>query len=73
MSKSNKQILTDVLKLPPIERAELVEHILASFEFSSREEIDKIWAQEAEDRIDGYDRGEIDSIPAEDVFSKINQ
>ena len=33
--------------------------------------IDQLWAQEAEDRIDAYDRGEIEAIPAEDVFNAI--
>ena|SRR2546422_252492 len=30
-----------------------------------------LWAQEAEDRIDAYERGEIEAIPAEDVFNAI--
>jgi putative addiction module component (TIGR02574 family) len=59
--------------LSPIERAELVECILASFEFSSREEIDALWAKEVEDRIDAFERGELSTTSAQDVFSKINQ
>jgi len=73
MPKNQKQILTDVLELSPIERAELVESILASFEFSSREEIDVLWAQEAEDRIDAFEHGEISTTSAQDVFSKLNR
>jgi putative addiction module component (TIGR02574 family) len=71
MPKNQKQILSDVLALSPIERAELVESILTSFEFSSREEIDVLWAQEAEDRIDAFERGEISTTSAQDVFSKL--
>jgi putative addiction module component (TIGR02574 family) len=73
MPKNQKQILSDVLALSPIERAELVESILTSFEFSSREEIDVLWAQEAEDRIDAFERGEISTTSAQDVFSKLNR
>ena len=45
------------MKLPPTERAELVENLLASFEFPSRKTIDDLWAQEAESRIDAFERG----------------
>lgn len=35
-----KQILTESLNLPPIERAEIVEELLSGFEFPSRKTID---------------------------------
>jgi len=70
---ATQQILTQALKLPPIERAVLVERLLSSFEFPSRNRIDSLWAIEAENRIDAYERGEIQATSAEDVFAKINQ
>ncbi|MEW5815657.1 MAG: addiction module protein [Spirochaetota bacterium] len=73
MSKLGEQILAEALKLPPMERAELVEHLLSSFEFPSRETIDALWAQEVEDRIDAFERGEITTIPAKEVFEKIER
>lgn len=73
MSKFEKQILVEALKLPPTERAELVENLLASFEFPSRKTIDDLWAQEAESRIDAFERGEIADIPAKEVFAKIEK
>lgn len=73
MSKQEKQILADALKLPPMERAELVEQLLSSFEFPSRRKIDALWAKEAESRIDAFERGEITSIPAKEVFEKIEK
>jgi putative addiction module component (TIGR02574 family) len=73
MSKHGEQILTEALKLPPVERAELVENLLSSFEFHSRENIDALWAQEAENRIDGFERGEIAAIPAKEVFEEIEK
>jgi len=68
MTPQSEQILREALGLPPIDRAELVEQILASFEFPAREDIDAAWAQESEDRIDAYERGEIGSSPASEVF-----
>jgi putative addiction module component (TIGR02574 family) len=59
MTPQSQQILRDALDLPPIDRAELVERILASFEFPARRDIDAAWAQEVEERIDAYERGQI--------------
>ncbi|MEK6576329.1 MAG: addiction module protein [Nitrospirota bacterium] len=73
MSKHREQILAEALKLPPVERAELVENLLSSFEFRSRKTIDALWAQEAENRIDAFERGEITVIPAKEVFAEIEK
>ena len=63
MTPQSEQVLRDALELAPTDRAELVEQILASFEFPARKDIDAAWAQEAEDRIDAYERGQIGSSP----------
>jgi putative addiction module component (TIGR02574 family) len=73
MPKRSEHILAEALELPPVERAELVESLLFSFEFQSRKAIDALWAREAEDRIDAFDRGEMTAIPAEDVFAEIEK
>ena len=73
MPKHAKQILADALELPPLERAELLESLLSSFEFQSRKAIDALWAQEAEDRLDAFERGEMAGIPARDVFDEIEK
>lgn len=73
MSKLGEQIIAEALALPPMERAEIVERLLSSFDFASRAEIDALWAQEAESRIDAYDRGEIKAISAKEVFEKIER
>jgi putative addiction module component (TIGR02574 family) len=73
MSAQSKRILNEALELPPVQRAALVEEILSSFDFPLREEVDSLWAKEAEDRIRAYDRGEIKTAPATKVFAKINR
>ena len=55
MTVQTQQVYETAIHLPPVERAELVEQILSSFDFPSRHEIDSLWAKEAEDRIDAYD------------------
>ncbi len=73
MPKHGEQLLAEALKLPPVERAELVENLLTSFEFQSRKTIDALWAKEVEDRIDAFDRGEMAAIPAKNVFEEIEK
>ena len=63
--------MAEALELQPIERAELVEELLSSFEFPAKKSIDKMWAAEVEDRIDAYGRGELTSTSAKEVFNKI--
>ncbi len=73
MSKLGEQILAEALTLPPMERAEIIEKLLSSFDFTPRKEIDALWAQEAESRIDAYEQGKISAIPAKEVFEKIER
>jgi putative addiction module component (TIGR02574 family) len=73
MSPQADRILLDALELSPLERAELIEKLLASFSFPERKVIDERWAAEAEDRIDAYERGETKSKPASEIFARINR
>ena len=73
MSGISEQILREALALPPQERAELVDQLLATFQSPPDPHIDEMWAREAEDRLDAYDRGELKAVPAEEVFSRIRQ
>lgn len=73
MSKLKEQVLDEALKLPPTERAELIENLLTSFEFPSRKTIDDLWAKEVESRIDAFEKGEISATPAKVVFEEIEK
>ena len=73
MTRETQAVLREALKLDPVERAELVEGLLASFDFPDRAEIDEAWAREVEQRIDAYERGEMKSSPAEAVFARIRE
>jgi putative addiction module component (TIGR02574 family) len=73
MPKHAENILADALELPPMARAELVENILSSFEFQGGNTINALWAQEAENRIEAFDRGEMTAIPAKDIFTEIEK
>lgn len=71
MSDQSRRILREAMSLPPMDRAELVEHLLSSFDFPARAEIDAAGSTEAEDRLRAYERGDMEPIPAEAVFHRI--
>ena len=73
MSTNSEQILKEALALAPQERAELVEQLLATFQSPPDADLDELWAREAEERLDAYDRGELKAVPAEEVFERIRQ
>ncbi len=71
MASSRQKILNEALDLSPIERALLIEELLASFNFKNRKEIDKRWGEEAENRIKAFEAGEIKSKSFNDVLKSI--
>jgi putative addiction module component (TIGR02574 family) len=73
MSGDGRRILSEALELPPVERAELVEEIMSSFDFPAHAEIDALWASEAEDRIDAYEKGKLKARPADEVIRSIDR
>lgn len=70
MSELAEKLIKQALDLPPEERAAVAERILSSLE-PSLSTIDELWAEEAEDRLDAFDRGELEAIPAGNVFDMI--
>lgn len=73
MSDRGTEILKEALSLPPGERAEIAERLLSSLDTPDRRKIDALWANEVEDRLDAYERGEIETIPAKQVFDRIGR
>ena len=60
-----------VLSLPSEDRVFLVDKLLESLNSPNSEEIDRLWADEVEHRIDELDSGEVKAIPGEQVFAEI--
>lgn len=62
-------IYKKALTLNASEKAQLIDKLISTLDKSDKE-IDKLWAKEAEDRIDAYDKGKIKKISLEKVLSK---
>ncbi|MDO8810577.1 MAG: addiction module protein [Gallionella sp.] len=56
--------------LLPEERAHLAEVLLESLHDSSLSKIETEWEREIEKRVAAFDRGELQTYPAEDVFAE---
>ena len=68
MSRKGAVVLANALALPPEERAELADRLLISLHTERQRRIDELWAEEAEDRIDAFERGEIRAVSAKEAF-----
>ena len=71
MTTAVGKILKQAIHLPAIDRAELVEEILTSFDSPERQKIDALWAKEAERRLESFSAGHMKAQPAKQVFSKL--
>lgn len=71
MAISLEKIVDDAMLLPADARLGLVEKIIQSLNLPTRPDIDRLWAEEAENRIKQIDQGEVDLVPGEDVFARI--
>jgi putative addiction module component (TIGR02574 family) len=71
MIRSTAKVVTDALSLPPKARAKLADKLLESLDDPHQKDIDRLWADEVEDRIDAYERGEIKVISGKEVFRKL--
>jgi putative addiction module component (TIGR02574 family) len=69
MAVSLKQIEEQARALTAEERARLAESLLESLH-SPLAEIEAAWAEEIEQRVAAFDRGEIPAFAAEDVFAE---
>ena len=66
---ASKEILKEALNLSPTEKAELIDRLLSSLDKPDKE-LDKLWAEEVEDRIDAYDSGKIKALTIQEVLKK---
>ena len=69
MIEKNDRLVREATALPPLERLQLVDHLLESLDFPDKD-IEELWAQEATKRWEGYQAGSIPSVSASEAFEK---
>lgn len=70
MSGAVKQILEAALKLDPEQREELIDELSASLDAT---DLGQYWEAEIKRRIDDVDAGRVKTVPAEEVFARLEQ
>lgn len=71
MTEATQAVLTEALRLDHVERAELIEQLMHSFDREAGERVDALWAREAESRIDAFEAGELTADSIEAVLARI--
>jgi putative addiction module component (TIGR02574 family) len=70
MPTDTKEVLETALALPAIDRAAIVESLLASLDQPDAG-MDESWAVEAKERLAAVDAGQMKVIPANEVFKQL--
>ncbi len=70
MTATMARILRDALRLDPMERAELIDDLLHSFDSCPASRQSGAWQEEAESRIDAFEAGQLTDDTAEAVFAR---
>ena len=72
MNAQIRTLLTEVERLAPHDRVELVEQILDTLD-KPDPDIDRQWASEARDRLEAYRRGELGARDFDEVLAKYDR
>ena len=67
--QSTESIFREAATLRPVDKIKLIDKLIYTLDMPN-EEIDKLWAKEAEDRIDAYDQGKIKIVSLAEVLEK---
>jgi putative addiction module component (TIGR02574 family) len=71
VSPNRESILEAALRLPPEERLDLAESLRFSVDPAYLDEVEAAWAEEAEQRLDEVDRGEVTPLDGEELIRRL--
>lgn len=71
MTQKSQVVLEEALKLSPNERAEVAEQLIASLEEAPDTNVEQAWQQEVQRRLHQIERGEVKTIPWEEVQRRL--
>jgi putative addiction module component (TIGR02574 family) len=70
--RKTEDFFDEAVSLPVEKRTQLVDKLLQSLN-PTQSEIDKLWAEEAERRVQEIVEGSVETVPGDKVFSKIRE
>ncbi|WP_089729130.1 addiction module protein [Candidatus Thiosymbion oneisti] len=72
MTNSVRQMLQQAMQLSVLDRAALVEGLIASLDKPDNM-LDILWLKEAEDRMHAYRAGKLAAVDADEVFAELGR
>lgn len=73
MSLSASEFYEAGMTLPPSVRKDVALRLLESLELADQESVDAVWTTEIGSRIDDILTGNVQTVPGEEVFSRIDE
>ena len=70
-TKQKEEIIQTILSMPPLDRIEIIDRLYESFDDEDQVAYDREVAEEADRRVEAFLRGEMETIPAEEVYKEI--
>jgi putative addiction module component (TIGR02574 family) len=70
MTRPVRELESKALRLPRRERARLAQRLISSLDAEVDADVEKLWLQEAERRLDELKSGRVAGIPAQKVIRK---
>ena len=61
----------EALKLPPLERAQMIDALWRSLDPAEQESVDRAWLLESRDRLTAFRTGQFKAIDGEDTITAI--
>jgi putative addiction module component (TIGR02574 family) len=71
MTTTNDRVVEEALSLPADVRLSLIEKLLTSLNLPIDDQIDQLWAEEAERRVSQIEEGKSKLVPGKEVFARI--
>jgi putative addiction module component (TIGR02574 family) len=71
MTDKSQAIVEQALKLSPTERAEVAEKLIGSLDEVPDTDVEQAWQEEIQKRLQQIDRGEVKTIPWEEVQRRL--
>jgi putative addiction module component (TIGR02574 family) len=71
MTEKSQVLLKEALKLTANERAEVAEQLIASLDEAADTDVEQAWQEEVQRRLQQVERGEVNTIPWEEVQRRL--
>ncbi|WP_458699715.1 addiction module protein [Sulfurospirillum sp. 1307] len=66
---AKEDIFEEVMTMKPAQKAELIDKLILSLDIPNQE-VEELWKEEVENRVEAYENGDIETVSIKEVFKK---